>query len=100
MDIDTRRKKLLYQASYRGFKEADLLIGGFARAHLAGMSEAELDAFEGLLKHNDRELYAWATGDAEPPADAAGPVLEKLKAFDPSAIIHGAKKFSERKLRT
>lgn len=80
-DLDMRRKKLLYRASYRGFKEADLLIGGFARAHLPEMTEAELNEFEALLRLNDRDLYAWAVGDAEPPANVAGPVLEKLQTF-------------------
>ena len=81
-DLETRRKRLLYQASYRGFKEADLLIGGFARAHLNAMGAAELDEFEALLKHNDRELYAWATGGKEPPEEIAGPVFARLRAYD------------------
>lgn len=80
--IDIRRKRLLYLATYRGFKEADLLIGGFAKAHLAEMDEADLDAFEALLKKNDRDLYAWATGNADAPAELQGPVLEKLKSFE------------------
>ncbi|PQA85349.1 succinate dehydrogenase assembly factor 2 [Hyphococcus luteus] len=81
-DIDTRRKRLLYLATYRGFKEADLLIGGFAKAHLGEMDEGELDQFEALLKQNDRELYAWATGNAAAPANLEGTVLDKLKAFE------------------
>ncbi len=81
-DLDHRRKKLLYRATYRGFKEADLLIGGFAKTHIAAMSESDLDEFEALLKLNDRDLYAWATGKVEPPANVQGPVLEKLRAFD------------------
>lgn len=80
--MDDRRKKLLYRASYRGFKEADLLIGGFARAYLGEMSEIDLDEFEALLKLNDRDIYAWATGKTEPPADIIGPVFQKLRAFD------------------
>jgi len=79
--IDIRRKKLLYQASYRGFKEADLLIGGFARAHLPEMTPAELDEFEALLGLGDSELYAWAVGNAEPPANVSGPVFQKLRSF-------------------
>ncbi|GJL93205.1 succinate dehydrogenase assembly factor 2 [Hyphococcus sp.] len=79
--IDIRRKRLLYLATYRGFKEADLLIGGFAKAHLAAMNEAELDQFEVLLRQNDRVLYAWATGNAEAPAELDGTVLDKLKTF-------------------
>lgn len=80
--IDIRRKRLLYLATYRGFKEADLLIGGFAKAHLAAMEKDELDQFEALLHQNDRELYAWATAKAAAPAALDGSVLEKLKAFE------------------
>ena len=80
--IEIRRKRLLYLATYRGFKEADLLIGGFAKAHLGDMDEGELDQLEALLKENDRELYAWATGNAEPPPSLSGSVMEKLKAFE------------------
>ena len=82
---DIRRKRLLYQATYRGFKEADLLIGGFAKAHIADMNEEDLDEFEALLKLNDRELYDWATGKREPPANIDGPVFERLKAFELTA---------------
>ncbi|MEM9495872.1 MAG: succinate dehydrogenase assembly factor 2 [Pseudomonadota bacterium] len=80
-DVEKKRKRLLYRASYRGFKEADLLLGGFARAHLAGMSEEALDEFDALLGHPDRELYAWATGASEPPQGVGGPVFEALRAF-------------------
>ena len=80
--IDIRRKRLLYLATYRGFKEADLLIGGFAKTHLGGMEKDELDQLEALLKKNDRELYAWATDKMEAPAELQGSVLDKLKAFE------------------
>ncbi len=87
MSIEDRRKKLLYRATYRGFKEADLLIGGFAAAHIQHLSEPELDEFEALLDLSDRELYDWATGKAEPPANVLGPVFERLRCFklQPSA---------------
>lgn len=81
MDTATRRKKLLYKANYRGFKEADLLIGGFAKARLATMTERELDEFEELLTLDDRSLYDWATGKVDAPANISGPVFEQLKAF-------------------
>lgn len=79
--LDIRRKRLLYLATYRGFKEADLLIGGFAKAHLSEMDEDELDQFEALLAQNDRELYAWALGNIPAPANLEGAVLNKLKAY-------------------
>ena len=80
-EISKRRKRLLYRANYRGFKEADLLFGGFAKAHLSEMDEAELDEFEELLKLPDRELYEWATGKTEPPANIHGPVFSRLQKF-------------------
>ncbi|WDI31086.1 succinate dehydrogenase assembly factor 2 [Hyphococcus flavus] len=84
--IEKLRKRLLYLASYRGFKEADLLIGGFAKAHLPEMSENELAEFETLLQINDRELYAYATGNVLVPAEIDGVVMTKLKAFKLAAV--------------
>lgn len=85
-NIDIRRKRLLYLATYRGFKEADLLIGGFAKAHLSGMDETALDQFEALLIQNDRELYAWATNNAPAPANLEGVVLDQLRNFKLSPL--------------
>lgn len=78
---DARRKRLLYQASRRGFKEADLLIGGFAAAEMKELDAAGLDQFERLLSQPDHDLYAFALGDAEAPPSLAGPVLDRLKVF-------------------
>ena len=82
---DTRRKMLLHRARYRGFKEADLLIGGFAAAALPGMSDGELDAFEAILSLNDHDLYAWVTGAGEPPANIDHALIARMRAFDASA---------------
>jgi antitoxin CptB len=87
--MDTRRKKILHRARYRGFKEADLLIGGFAEEHIAAMSEADLDAFETLIEQPDHDLYAWATGASLPPSRFVGPVLDALRSFEASARIKG-----------
>ncbi len=81
MKIEDRRKKLLYRATYRGFKEADLLIGGFAAANIASFDDPELDEFEALLELDDRHLYDWATQKYPPPSQIIGPVFERLMAF-------------------
>ncbi len=86
---DPRRKQLLYRATHRGFKEADLLVGGFAAANLAEMTEEELDEFEELLTLSDRDLYDWASGAREAPANISGPVFERMKKFDVAKMIHG-----------
>ena len=83
---DTRRKRLLYQAQHRGFKEADIVVGGFAAAELAAMSEAELDAFEAFLAHADAEIYAWYTGEKAPPPDVDAALVRRFRAFDAARI--------------
>lgn len=79
---DIRRKKLLHRARYRGFKEADILVGGFAEESLADMSEAELDAFEKLLAENDHDIYAWVTGASDAPAEIDAKLIGKMRSFD------------------
>ena len=91
-DDDIRRKRLLYQAMHRGFKEADLLIGGFARAHLDEMGEDELASFEALLRFPDHDLFGWIKGGAPAPAEVEGPLLEALRAFDLAAVCAGGAK--------
>ncbi len=86
-NLSPERKRLLYRANYRGFKEADIVIGRFAKAHIAGLTEAELEEFRLLLEVPDQELYGWIIGREPAPANYQGPVLEKLQAFDVAATM-------------
>jgi antitoxin CptB len=88
--IDIRRKRLLHRARYRGFKEADMLVGGFADAAIAGMGEAELDALEALLERSDHDIYAWIVAGEPTPPDIDCGLIDRMKAFDASARIRGA----------
>ena len=81
-DLDVRRRKLLFRASHRGTREMDLLMGRFADAALAGMSEAELDEFERLIDVPDPDLFSWIMGEADAPSDYDTPMFRKLKAFN------------------
>ncbi len=84
---ETRIKKLLYQSWYRGCKETDKILGGFARAHIHELSDDELEAFEQLLDYQDWDIYRWVTGEQEPPANiAASSLFQKIKAFDVSGM--------------
>lgn len=75
-----RRKRLLFRAQRRGFKEVDLIFGAFAAEELGGLSETELDQFEALLSAPDQEVYAWLRGAAPPPPQYDTPVFARLKA--------------------
>ena len=82
---DPRRKRLIYRANYRGFKEADLLLGGFAKTYMDSLSEDEITQFEDLLTAKDHDIYDWVTGRTPPPANYDTPILERLRRFDPIA---------------
>ena len=80
-ELETRRKRLLYRSVYRGNKENDVVLGQFARAHIAEFTAAELDQYERLLQAGDNDIYDWVSGRAAVPADADTPILRKLLAF-------------------
>lgn len=64
---DIRLKRLAMRSMRRGIKEMDILLSRFADAHLAELSEAELDAYEALLAENDQDLYQWVSGQVPAP---------------------------------
>jgi len=78
---DARLDKLRYRAWRRGFREADLLLGGFADAHLRALAPADVDAFEQLLDQPDPDLWDWIVGGVRAPTPFEGALLEALRAF-------------------
>ena len=80
-DLDPRRRKILFRSWHRGMRENDLIMGGFADAHIAGLTDAELDEFERLIEVLDRDLLSWITGEAEVPANYDTELFRRLKAF-------------------
>jgi len=81
-DLDVRRRKILFRAWHRGTREMDLLMGRFADASLAGLSDGDLDEFERLIDVPDPDLFDWIMGGAEPPAEHDTPLFRQLKAFN------------------
>ena len=65
-DPDIRRKRLSFRAWHRGTREADLILGSFADAHLSEFDAAQLDRFEALLECPDAELFDWINARAVP----------------------------------
>lgn len=78
--LDDRRKRLLFRCWHRGTREMDLILGRFADAEIANLSEPELTELETLLAVNDPDLYAAITGDKVLPADATGALFDRIKA--------------------
>ena len=82
-DLAERRRRARFRAWRRGFREADLVLGGFADAHLDSMTETELSAFETLLDQGDHDLWGWICGTRTPDEALAGDLLARLRAFRP-----------------
>lgn len=80
---DPRLKRLKFRAWRRGFKEADLILGGFADRRLAELSAQDLDRFEALLDEPDHDLYSWIVGGAPVPARHDHALFHMIRAFKP-----------------
>lgn len=80
-DLPPGRKHLLFRAWHRGMREMDLLLGQFAEAKLAGMSEAEIAELEALMELPDPDILSWITGQFPVPAEQDTGVFRALKAF-------------------
>jgi antitoxin CptB len=78
---EARRKRLLFRARRRGFKEVDLIFGTFAEAELDAMNDDELDQFEALLAAPDREVYEWLRGHVPAPGEFDTPLFHRMKAL-------------------
>lgn len=80
LDLDPRRRRLVFRALHRGTKEADLMIGGFVARHIAAFSEQELDQIEAVLEHWDVDLADWLSGRRAIPPEADTPMLRRMAA--------------------
>jgi antitoxin CptB len=79
--MDERRKKLRFRAWRRGFREIDLILGGFADQFAVDLGPEDLAAFEGLLEEPDQVVYAWLVGAETPPAAHDTPLLARIQDF-------------------
>lgn len=79
--LDVRRRRTRFRAWHRGMREMDLILGRFADAEIARLSEDEIDAFDALMEEQDRDLFAWLTGELPLAMRADTPFFHKLAAF-------------------
>ncbi|MDI3471510.1 MAG: Succinate dehydrogenase flavin-adding protein, antitoxin of CptAB toxin-antitoxin [Pseudolabrys sp.] len=79
--LDERRRRLLFRSWHRGIREVDLVLGRFADATLAGMSDAELDDYEAVLEAPTPDLMAWVMGEVPLPQGRTTPLLRRMIDF-------------------
>lgn len=80
-DLDVRRRKALFRSWHRGTREMDLVLGRFADARIAEMSDEDLGDFELLMEAPDRDLFAWLTGSIDTPANYDTSVYRQVRDF-------------------
>ena len=80
-DLDVRRRRAKFRAWHRGTREMDLLLGRFCDAEIGALPEADVADLEALLEAQDRDVYAWLSGEIAVPGDYDTPVFRKVLAF-------------------
>ncbi|MGI9509561.1 MAG: succinate dehydrogenase assembly factor 2 [Geminicoccaceae bacterium] len=80
--ITTRKKRLVHRSRYRGFREADLVFGRFADAHVRTMDQDALDRYEALIEESDQDLMAWLTGREPVPERHDNDIFDLIKRFN------------------
>jgi len=81
--LNTHRKKLYWRSIRRGMKESDLILGGFARANLHRLDEAEIQQFEAILSLFDADFLQYITNKKPIPTDLDTPLFHAIKSFKP-----------------
>ena len=79
--LDDRRKRLLFRCWHRGTREMDLILGRFADAEIAGLTDVELAQLEHLIEVPDPDLYAAVSGNAQLAPEYASGLFDRIKSF-------------------
>ena len=83
VDLDPRRKRILFRCWHRGIREMDLVFGQFADAELPTLSEAELDEFEIIMDEQDIDLSRWVLGTFPVPERFQTPLFARIISYTP-----------------
>jgi antitoxin CptB len=83
-ELDPRRRRIVYRAWHRGFREMDLIMGSFCDAVIVELSEPDVAIFEELIDAEDHDLYAWITGAAPVPTQYDTELYRRLRDYHSS----------------
>ena len=79
--LDDRRKRLLFRCWHRGTREMDLILGRFADAAIADLTDAELTDLERLIEVPDPDLYAALSSGAVLAPEYRTNLFDRVKSF-------------------
>lgn len=90
-EIETKRRRLLYQSRKRGILETDLLLSRFAQRYLPKMTMEQLVEYDKLLDEPDWDIYYWSVRNFD-----VTPLPEK---WEKSSVLSMLQELSENKER-
>jgi succinate dehydrogenase flavin-adding protein (antitoxin of CptAB toxin-antitoxin module) len=97
---DVRRKRLIYRAKQRGWLEADILLGSWAKENVAGLNNDEMDQFETILQEETIDLYNYVSAkDPLPEHLSKLPLMHKLQEYAKLTKIDDPQSYAALKLR-
>lgn len=82
IDLENRRRRLLFRAWHRGIKELDLIFGNFVEANVQDFSDEDCAWFESLFEEQDHEILTWVTKGENVPEKFQGEMMDRLQKLD------------------
>ena len=79
LELDVRRKRLVYRAKQRGWLEVDLLLGTWASQYVSTLNAKELDELEDFVNFETIDIYNIITLRLDVP--------EEMKTPDGSSVV-------------
>jgi len=79
LNLDIRRKRLIYRSKQRGWLEVDLLLGTWASEHVMNLDNDELDQFEAFVNMETIDIYNVITLRLDVP--------EEMKTSDGNGVV-------------
>ena len=76
------KKQILYRSMHRGFKEMDLLLGGFVKKNISIFDNKDLKDLEKLLFIDDEIIYKWFFNNKIDKRIPKSKISEMLKKFE------------------
>ena len=74
-------KRIIYRATYRGGKEADLIFKNFVTQFVHDLSNQDLHDLDQLLQEDDSLIFSWLADIEEVPQPFDTVLLQKLRHY-------------------
>jgi antitoxin CptB len=82
IDLENRRRRLLFRSWHRGIKELDLIFGNFVEANNQSFTDDDCEWFEALYEEQDHEILGWVTKGEDVPEKWQCEMMTRLQKLD------------------